>query len=87
MTRKNGKVEKVKITDDIIKILYELFKIKKNIPLDEFKKGLYVELEHGSKLGDKTNITNDDPIITSRIVLAHLKEDPQYYYKLLKLNL
>jgi len=44
----------------------------------EFLAGLEVELEHG--LTDShTNVTNDDPLITAKIVLAHLKENQMYY--------
>lgn len=43
--------------------------------------GMKEELEHGKKNG-KLNVTNDDPVITLKIALAHLKEDPHYYTKL-----
>jgi hypothetical protein len=49
--------------------------------VDQFRKGLNVELEHGSR-DKKTNITNDDPILTGKIVLAHLNEFPDYYDRL-----
>jgi hypothetical protein len=52
-----------------------------NIDLDEFRRGLEVELEHGTEFKD-ANVTNNHPIITGKIVLAHLKES-LYYYKLL----
>lgn len=45
---------------------------------EEFLAGLYVELEHG--LTDaQTNVTEDDPLITAKIVLAHLNENSLYY--------
>ena len=50
------------------------------------KKGMLVELEHGY-VNPITNITNDDPVMTCKIALAHLFEDPNYYNKLSKLNL
>jgi len=53
-----------------------------NIDLDEFRQGLEVELEHGTMFKD-ANVTNNHPIITGKIVLAHLKES-LYYYKLLE---
>jgi len=53
-----------------------------NIGLDEFRQGLEVELEHGTVFKD-ANVTNNHPIITGKIVLAHLKES-LYYYKLLE---
>jgi len=45
---------------------------------EEFLAGLHVELEHGLA-GPETNVTNDDPLITAKIVLAHLKENSMYY--------
>jgi len=53
-----------------------------NIDLDEFRRGLEVELEHGTEFKD-ANVTNNHPVITGKIVLAHLKES-LYYYKLLE---
>lgn len=50
--------------------------------LGQFKKGLKVELEHGkeaTKEGINANVTNDDPIKTGKIALAHIKEYPRYY--------
>jgi hypothetical protein len=49
--------------------------------LEEFQNGLNVELEHGT-IDSETNITNDDPILTGKIVLAHLNEIPDYYFRL-----
>ncbi len=52
---------------------------------DQFLIGLGVELEHG--LHDpQTNVTGDDPIITAKIAHAHLKEFPDYYTRLEKLE-
>lgn len=50
--------------------------------LEQFRKGLKVELEHGkeaTKEGINANVTNDDPIKTGKIALAHIKEYPRYY--------
>ena len=47
-----------------------------------WKKGLEVELEHGSKISPATNVTHDDLVTTGRIALAHLYEDPDYYRRL-----
>ncbi|MEW6673862.1 MAG: DUF5661 family protein [Thermodesulfobacteriota bacterium] len=52
------------------------------IDLEEFRRGLEVELEHGTEFKD-ANVTNNHPVITGKIVLAHLKES-LYYYKLLE---
>jgi hypothetical protein len=52
-----------------------------NIPLDDFCAGLEVELEHGTQFKD-ANVTNNHPILTGKIVLAHLKESMDYYKRL-----
>ena len=44
----------------------------------EFLDGINIESEHGS-ISPKTNVTNDDLIITAKIALAHLNEFPNYY--------
>ncbi|MFL7813807.1 MAG: DUF5661 family protein [Anaerolineales bacterium] len=49
-------------------------------PLD-FKKGLEVELEHGTQFPD-VNVTNNHPLLTGMIVVAHLKESLDYYSRL-----
>lgn len=49
-----------------------------DITLDTFRQGLEVELEHGTIFKD-ANITNNHPVLTGKIVLAHLKETMDYY--------
>jgi hypothetical protein len=51
------------------------------IPLANFRRGLEVELEHGTMFAD-ANVTNNHPILTGKIVLAHLKETMDYYDRL-----
>lgn len=51
------------------------------IPLEEFRKGLEVELEHGMIFPD-ANVTQNHPLLTGRIVLAHLREMLDYYARL-----
>ena len=51
------------------------------ISTDAFKRGLEVELEHGIQFPD-ANVTNNHPILTGKIVLAHLKEMLDYYERL-----
>ena len=51
---------------------------QKEYSLEEFTAGMNVELEHGTA-DPFTNVTNDDPILTGKIVLAHLNELPAYY--------
>jgi len=52
-----------------------------DIPLEDFRRGLEVELEHGTMFND-ANVTNNHPVLTGRIVLAHLKETMDYYARL-----
>jgi len=49
--------------------------------LDQFKRGMDVELEHGLQ-DPATNVTNDDLVTTGKIALAHLNEFPDYYDRL-----
>ena len=51
------------------------------ISTEDFRDGLEVELEHGLAFSD-ANVTNNHPILTGRIVLAHLKETLDYYVRL-----
>ncbi|MGN1029170.1 MAG: DUF5661 family protein, partial [Bacilli bacterium] len=53
--------------------------------IEQFRMGLDVELEHGRR-SPLTNVTNDNPILTGKIALAHLKEFPDYYTRLKKLE-
>lgn len=49
--------------------------------LEQFRRGVDVELEHD--LHDPaTNVTDDDPVLTGKIALAHLNEFPDYYTRL-----
>lgn len=52
-----------------------------DISLDTFRQGLEVELEHGTIYED-ANVTNNHPILTGKIVLAHLKETMDYYKRI-----
>lgn len=53
--------------------------------VEQFRLGLDVELEHGKRDAD-TNVTNDDPLLTSKIALAHLREVPDYYTRLARME-
>ena len=53
--------------------------------LEQFRAGFGVELEHGT-INQTTNVSNDDPLMTGRIALAHLTEFPDYYTRLAKLE-
>ena len=52
---------------------------------EQFRMGMDVELEHG--LHDLlTNVTDGDPVVTGKIALAHLKEFPDYYTRLARME-
>ena len=55
------------------------------IDLMEFARGMKVELEHGRR-DPQTDVTHDDPIITGKIALAHLREFPDYYERLAQME-
>ena len=53
--------------------------------VEQFRMGMDVELEHG--LHDlMTNVTDSDPLVTGKIALAHLKEFPDYYTRLARME-
>ena len=53
--------------------------------VDQFRRGMDVELEHGT-VDQSTNVSNDDPLTTGKIALAHLNEFPDYYDRLDKME-
>ncbi len=55
------------------------------VDLGQFRRGLEVEFEHGLR-DPETNVTNDDELLTGRIAWAHLKEFPDYYTRLDKME-
>jgi hypothetical protein len=55
------------------------------VDLEQFRRGLEVELEHGA-YDPQTNVTHDDVLMTGKIAWAHLKEIRDYYTRLHKLE-
>lgn len=53
--------------------------------VEQFRRGMDVELEHG-KIDANTNVSDDDPLTTGKIALAHLNEIPDYYTRLDKME-
>jgi hypothetical protein len=51
------------------------------IDIDQFRAGLEVELEHGIVF-TAYNVTNNHPLLTGKIVLAHFMETLDYYRRL-----
>ena len=54
---------------------------KSKFDVEQFRMGLEVELEHGSR-DPATDVTHDDPLLTGKIALAHLNELSDYYTRL-----
>jgi hypothetical protein len=55
------------------------------ISIEEFKRGLDVETEHGL-VHPETNVTCDNEIVTGKLAWAHLREIPDYYTRLAKME-
>jgi len=62
-------------------ILAQLETKDMKISVENFRSGLEVELEHGIRFPE-ANVTNNHPILTGKIVLAHFKETLDYYQRL-----
>ena len=54
--------------------------------IEQFRMGMDVELEHGTR-DLHTNVTNNDPLVTGKIALAHLAEYADYYTRLEKMEI
>jgi len=77
--KKSFSAEEAKAIGEQLGITWDKFDI------DQFKRGMDVELEHGL-VDEHTNVSNDDPLITGKITLAHLNEFPDYYDRLDKMD-
>ena len=73
------KLKKAKVLPNEAKVILSIVNTSKmKIALEDFCIGLEVELEHGIRFKD-ANVTNNHPILTGKIVLAHFKESLNYY--------
>ena len=79
MKKKHFTYEKAKEIGEALGVDWTKFDV------DQYWRGLEVELEHGAR-DPETNVTNDDPTLTGKIALAHLKEFPDYYTRLDKME-
>jgi Protein of unknown function (DUF5661) len=70
-------------TEDAVRALAraEINISKEPYGFEDVRDGMNVELEHGTRFPD-LDVTNDDPIVTAKIALAHLREFPDYYQRL-----
>ena len=69
------------LPEEAYAILGELNIGELKISIENFQQGLEVELEHGIRYPE-ANVTNNHPILTGQIVLAHFKESLDYYKRL-----
>ncbi|MBZ9569402.1 hypothetical protein KJA16_00585 [Patescibacteria group bacterium] len=72
-------------TEEAKKIGEELGIDWSKFDVEQFRMGMDVELEHGT-CDPNTNVTDDDPLMTGKIALAHLNEFPDYYTRLEKME-
>ena len=76
------KIRKPNVTEKEARIILKIVNVKKMpIAFEDFRTGLEVELEHGTMFDD-ANVTNNHPLLTGMIVLAHMKETLDYYERL-----
>ncbi|RPJ74103.1 MAG: hypothetical protein EHM20_11165 [Alphaproteobacteria bacterium] len=75
MTKENFTAQEAEAVGKELGIKWDKFDV------DQFRRGMDVELEHGTR-DSSTNVTNDDPVMTGKIALAHLNEFPDYYDRL-----
>jgi hypothetical protein len=74
------------LTPDQAKAVGEQLGIRWNkFDVEQFRAGFGVELEHGT-VDQRTNVTDDDPLVTGKIALAHLTEFPDYYTRLARME-
>ena len=75
MINKQFTAQEAKAVGDELGIKWDKFDV------DQFRRGMDIEFEHGT-IDPWTNVTNDDPILTGKIALAHLNEFSDYYDRL-----
>ncbi|MCK4268714.1 MAG: hypothetical protein KAX16_07765 [Actinomycetia bacterium] len=72
---KHFSAEEAKQVGEVLGISWDKYDV------EQFRAGMDVELEHGF-VDIRTNVTDDDPLVTGKIALAHLNEFPDYYTRL-----
>ena len=75
MTKKSFTTEEAKQIGEQLNIDW------KDFDVEQFRRGMNVELEHGL-VDPETNVTDDDSLMTGKIALAHLREFADYYTRL-----
>jgi len=73
------KKRKPEVTIEEAAIIFGVFSTKGlGIDIEDFRAGLAVELEHGIVF-KQFNVTNNHPLLTAKIVMAHFMESLDYY--------
>lgn len=76
----------MKITKERAKQIGDRLKVQwDSYCINQFTKGMNVEQEHGPK-DKQTDVTKGSLVKTAKIVLAHLKEMPDYYTRLARME-
>lgn len=81
MERRRFSSEEARLLGSMLGIRWE----ESPFDVEQLRMGLDVELEHGRRDPD-TNVTDDEPVLTARIALAHLREMPDYYTRLRRME-
>jgi hypothetical protein len=68
-------IEEARRVGDLIGVDWQTYDV------EQFRLGMDVEFEHG-RHDPQTDVTHDDPVLTGKIALAHMKEFPDYYERL-----
>ncbi len=76
---KRTTLEEAKRVGDEIGVDWDRFE------LEQFRIGMDVEYEHGAH-DPQTDVTGDDPILTGKIALGHMKEFPDYYERSMRME-
>ena len=76
---KHFTIQEVKAIGEELGVDWKLFDV------EQFRMGMDVELEHGL-VDPHTNVTDDDPLLTGKIALAHLNEFSDYYTRLYEME-
>ena len=79
MARRDVTAQEAKAMGEHLGVTWQEFDV------EEFRRGMVVELEHGLR-DPATNVTDDDLLLTAKIALAHLNEFPDYYDRLEKME-
>lgn len=79
MQQKHFTAEEAKKVGESLSIRWDRYDV------EQFRMGMDVELEHGT-IDPNTNVTDDDPLMTGKIALAHLNELADYYTRLARME-